>query len=78
MTEPVDLGRVVRHRRAPGWEPARDEGEQCRICGLYLRSGLLGMPQPLLPGDIPARREVCDGCAARGSFPAEPYTPAWA
>jgi hypothetical protein len=41
--------------------------DQCRICGRHLKTGLLGMPQPLLPGDIPARREVCDGCAENGS-----------
>lgn len=50
-------------------------GEQCRICGTYLDSGLPGWPSPLLPGDIPARREVCNGCAAEcGPFPDEPYT----
>ena len=53
--------------------------EQCRICGRYLQSGLPGWPQPLLPGDIPARREVCDVCTeGYGPFPDEPYTPPWA
>lgn len=50
--------------------------EQCRICGSYLKSGLPGWPQLLLPGDIPARSEVCDPCAAKcGPLPDEPYTP---
>lgn len=54
-------------------------GPQCRICGRYLRSGLMGWPQPLLPGDIPARHEVCDDCyACTGPLPDKPYTPDWA
>lgn len=59
--------------------------EQCRMCGWYLKSHLplpfvhAGWPQPLLPGDIPARREVCDRCVkVYGPFPDEPYTPSWA
>ena len=52
--------------------------EQCRMCGRYLKTGLLGWPQPLLPGDIPARSEVCDECENKyGAFPDEPYTPSW-
>lgn len=57
---------------------------QCRICSTVLSTQhfhppLIGWPQPLLPGDIPARSEVCDRCADQhGPFPAEPYTPPWA
>lgn len=52
--------------------------EQCRMCGRYLTSGLLGWPQPLLPGDIPGVREVCEDCIRRyGPFPDEPYMPPW-
>jgi hypothetical protein len=39
--------------------------DQCRICGRDLKTGVQLMPLPLLPGDIPARDELCDGCAAR-------------
>lgn len=48
---------------------------QCRICGRFLSNGLQGWPQMLLPGDIPARSEVCDGCEQQhGPHPDKPYT----
>jgi hypothetical protein len=57
--------------------------DQCRICSRVLKTQhwprpLIGWPEPLLPGDIPARSEVCDRCAERdGPFPDTPYTPEW-
>lgn len=44
-------------------DPA-DLVKQCRICGVFIGTGLIGMPEPLLPGDIPKRDELCDWCAA--------------
>ena len=59
-----------------------DLDNQCRLCGRYLIGTLKdfpGWPKPLLPGDIPARSQVCDFCAiTAGPFPDQPYTAPWA
>jgi hypothetical protein len=39
--------------------------DRCRICGVDLVTGVQLMPLPLSPGDVPARDELCDACAAR-------------
>ena len=37
---------------------------KCRICGRGLQTGLRYFPDPLLPGDLPAKDELCMDCQA--------------
>lgn len=49
------------HIRRWGFGMSQPE-PKCRICGTGLRTGVPYMPDPLLPGDLPGRDELCASC----------------
>jgi hypothetical protein len=45
-----------------GWHREPTTELRCRICGTGLRTGIPHVPDPLLPGDLPTRDQLCAAC----------------